>query len=193
MALRHLFFLATAARALLVPPQRCAQRRLRPVRLVDGEMGFQSPGMGPLVSTGIVAVSFGWLRLRVAAYGKRADRLEFLLEQLQRQKVSELTSGDADASARVAETRRDVDAQRRKVEAGRTVSAFGVTGRLRVQPRAFDKDPEHLAAVAVDAEVPKSTLVTPSTAPYIVAAVLALTVPLLGLLAADPMAAAGGA
>ena len=160
-------------------------RRLPRVRLGAGDMGFQ-PQAEPLIGTGVVAVAFGYLRLRIGAYNAEADALEALLEDERQLRVRALD--EAVPAATVEAARRAVAAARRRVERARTVRAFGLEGRLRVPARGFDDD-DRGAAAAREAARPAPTVVTAATAPWIVAAVLATTVPVFLLLATDPLAA----
>lgn len=157
---------------------------------LKGEMGFQMPSSGPLLSTSVVAASFAWLRLKTNAYNAAGDDVDALLTELRDLKVAELTSGDSESSSRVAAAEAALEAARIEMEEARTVRGpLGFTARLRLPERG--QGPNGRKAKATPSGDDSSALglglEREAVRIAILGSVALLLLPVVFLLAADPM------
>ena len=160
-------------------------RRGARLHVAAGEMGFQMQA-GPMVSTGLIFASFAALQLKVAAYNAKGDELDGALRSLRDARVSELTSGDPESSGAVEAAERRVDDLRTELEDARAVTVFGVSARIRLPDRSQGSAPLRPAAPAEDE--PSKLLNKKAVRVVALASTVVLLLPILLLLAADPMA-----
>ena len=195
MWLQRVVFLASAVRGL-APVARVAStgqgRGGAVFAEVGSEMGFQMQTL-PMVSTGLIAASFGWLRWKVNSYNAKGDELDVALSRLRDARVQELTSG-TNASSAADDAAARVDALREEMEAARAVDLFGVTARIRVIDRSRPEETSERPSRAGSPRTPRAAeaesplLGKRSVRILALASTVVLLLPILLLLAADPMA-----
>ena len=207
MWLQRVVFLASAVRGL-APVARVASTGQGPVARVasagqgrggavfaevGSEMGFQMQTL-PMVSTGLIAASFGWLRWKVNSYNAKGDELDVALSRLRDARVQELTSGTNASSAAADDAAARVDALREEMEAARAVDLFGVNARIRVIDRSRPAEKSERPSRAGSPRTPRAAeaesplLGKRSVRILALASTVVLLLPILLLLAADPMA-----
>ena len=167
--------------------QHSPARRGARLHVAAGEMGFQMQA-GPMVSTGLIFASFAALQLKVAAYNAKGDELDGALRSLRDARVSELTSGDPESSGAVEAAERRVDDLRTELEDARAVTVFGVSARIRLPDRSQGSAPLRPAAPAPAEDEPSKLLNKKAVRVVALASTVVLLLPILLLLAADPMA-----
>ena len=98
------------------------------------------------------------------------------------------TSGDPESSGAVEAAERRVDDLRTELEDARAVKVFGVSARIRLPDRSQGSAPLRPAAPATAEDEPSKLLNKKAVRVVALASTVVLLLPILLLLAADPMA-----